>query len=83
MMQAQFIYTGASTISQLKVEFGGVEINTVASIAAYTTGTQTTVNLSQTGFFASDGVTAVTLVATGTYSTGALTVSGLIAVLAV
>jgi len=70
------VFTGLATKVQTTLDAGGVLIPAWPTVAAFTSGSQTSVSLAGTAIVAFDGATSVTLQNTATYSTGTNTVSG-------
>jgi hypothetical protein len=79
------IFTGSATQVYAGLYKGGVLIPVIAPEIAFTAASQTINELSDSGFFTSDGTaaSALTLQSSNTYSTGSNTVYGSLTVLAV
>jgi len=82
---ATFVFTGNATQAALVLQKGGVGIESSAPQVVFSTGTLTTLSLSESVFVVSDGTaaSAITVNAQATFSTGASTAYTTLRVLAV
>jgi hypothetical protein len=71
-----FIYSGSATFASLTIQKNGVAVPLTPSTFAFTAASLTSLELNSFCIVTCNGTDALTLVATGTYSTGSLTLAG-------